>query len=158
MLQTYSAHGVRFEYPEDWELSEHGAGDEIVVTVSSPETAFWSLSLFRDHPEPQRVVDAVVETFREEYANLDIYEADEDVCSQPALGCDIEFFCLELLNSAWVRAFEARDFTVLVLYQATDHELDEIAPIFHGITESLACEAPPDLDGNSDEAFREFWN
>jgi hypothetical protein len=56
---------------------------------------------------------------------------------------DIDFVCLELLNSASIRAFRAREFTVLVLFQFTEGERDETGPILERITRSLWCQGEP---------------
>ena len=55
-----------------------------------------------------------------------------------AEGLDVEFVCLELVNTATLRALESDDFTALVLYQGTDHELEATRALLEGITSSLA--------------------
>jgi hypothetical protein len=140
MHQTYAAHGVQFRYPDDWELSEQREGRQVSITVSSAATSFWTLSLFPDRPDPADIVEAVLDAFREEYEEMDIYPSRARLCQQPTISRDIDFVCLELLNSACVRAFRTSDLTVLVLYQGTERELAESGPIFEGITKSLACE------------------
>src|SRR5882724_11392301 len=118
MYETYRAHGISFQYPADWGLQEQAAENEVLITVSSPETSFWSICLFPDHPTPEEVAETALAAFREEYEDLDVYEMSTSVCGFPTVAHDIEFFCLELVNSAWVRAFSTPAFTVLVLYQA----------------------------------------
>jgi len=140
MNETYHAHGIRFEYPADWELAEQHSGPETIITVSSPQTSFWSVSLFRQRPSPEHVAETVVRAFRDEYEQLDVYTTDEDLDDLHIVGRHIEFFCLELLNSAWIRAFSAPKFTGLVLYQGTDDDLEEALPLLEGITDSLAWE------------------
>lgn len=142
MHSTYDSHGVRFRYPSDWELSEQREGEQISITVSSPATAFWTVSLFRGCPEPDDIVAAVVDAFHEEYAEMDEYPSQSRVCRQPTVGRDIDFFCLELLNMASVRAFRTREFTVLVLSQLTEAEREGTGPVLERITRSLACAVP----------------
>jgi hypothetical protein len=141
MQSTYNSNGVRFRYPSHWELSEQREGEQISITVSSPETAFWTVSLFRDCPEPDDIVAAVLDAFREEYAEMDEYPSRVRVCRRPTVGRDIDFVCLELLNTACVRAFRAREFTVLVLFQLTEGEQEVSGPVLDRITRSLSLSA-----------------
>lgn len=146
MDETYSGHGVQFSYPATWEISEQRQPGEVSITVSSPGTAFWNLTLFFDEPDPESIIEATLDAFREEYDELDIYPATAAVCRRPAVARDLEFVCLELLNSAWVRAFRAPEFSALVLYQATDAELHEILPVMEGITQSLIFDESGQMD------------
>jgi hypothetical protein len=148
MQEIYSGHGVRFRYPHDWDVTELRQEDHITITVSSPGTSFWSVSVFPDGPEPDELVEAALDAFREEYPELDIYTASAKLCNQRAEAKNIEFVCLELLNSAWVRSIQTPQFTVLVLYQGTDAELEQTGAELERITRSLECMAAP-----ADEEF-----
>lgn len=137
----FANHGVRFSYPKDWEVSEQSKAGERSITVSSAKTAFWTLTLFYDRPEPQEIIDTVLAAFHEEYDEMDDYAARVRLCNRKTVARDIEFVCLELLNSAWARSFHTDDCTVLVLYQTNDLELEETLPVMEAITRSLKCEA-----------------
>ena len=139
MQSTYDSYGVRFRYPSEWELSEQRDGEQISITVSSPGTAFWTVSLFPNCPEPDDIVAAVLDAFHDEYSEMDEYPSQVRICKRPTVARDIDFVCLELLNMAGVRAFRARDFTVLVLYQLTEGEREQSGPVLERITRSLAC-------------------
>jgi len=141
MDAIYRSHGVTFRYPDEWELSEQDTGEQISITVSSPQTAFWTVSIFPDRPDPADIVAAALDAFHDEYDELDDYPAKVRLCRSPTVARDIDFVCLELLNIAGVRAFRTRDFTVLVLFQLTEREREEIGPILDHITQSLACVA-----------------
>lgn len=160
METTYESHGIKFCYPDDWDLSEQREADQISITVSSPETAFWTLSLFPHCPEPDEIVAAVLDAFHEEYDELDEYPARVRLCQRPTVARNLDFVCLELLNSAGVRVFRVPEFTVLVLFQLTEAERQETEPILDGITRSLSWsqrrpdgELPEDeRDAESEEA------
>jgi hypothetical protein len=148
MTSLYSGHGLHFRYPDDWRLSEDRAGDELAITVRPDQdsTAFWSATLLFERPAVQDALRAVVEAFEEEYEELDVYPADETIAGRDALGRDIDFVCLELTNSAFVRVFRAASCTIVVLSQATDGELDGLLSEFQEITSSLECdEGEPEL-------------
>ena len=63
MDKFYEGHGIRFRYPSDWELSEQEDDRDVAVTVASPETSFWTISLLAGRPDPERVLREVLETF-----------------------------------------------------------------------------------------------
>ncbi len=140
MDAVYNSHGVRFRYPGEWELSEQDEGEQISITVSSPQphAAFWTVSLFPRGPDPDDLVAAAVDAFREEYNELDDYPSKVRLCKRPTVARDVDFVCLELLNSAGIRAFRAPRFTVLVLFQFTEAERSEAEPILEQITRSLS--------------------
>ncbi|MBI3864935.1 MAG: hypothetical protein HY290_23920 [Planctomycetia bacterium] len=152
MDATYQSHGVRFRYPGEWELAEHQEDDQVSITVSSPATAFWMLSLFASRPEPADVVQTVLAAFREEYEEIDDYRSAARIEKRPTVARDIDFVCLDRLNIAGVRAFRTRTFTALVLYQLTEVERDEIEPILEQITRSLSCRiaSPKDEPANDE--------
>jgi hypothetical protein len=147
MSTVYTAPGLRFRYPEEWRISEERGDGQLTVTARPPgeSTAFWSATMLAGRPDPQEAIDAVVETFEEEYDEVDSYQVNRRLSRRPARGRDIEFVCLELTNSAFVRAVQTERFTALVLYQATDQELDSIRDDLEGMTESFECDLEESL-------------
>ena len=146
LQEVYQGHGVGFRYPAAWELSEQRAGNEVTITVSSAETSFWSVVLCSDAPRPEDLIESALEAFRDEYEELDIYDAQASMCRRPTIACDLEFVCLELINSAFLRAFRAGSLSVLVLYQGTDYELEDTQQILEAISASLRCDGDEDAD------------
>ena len=144
MDRVFEGHGIRFEYPDDWILHEQSSPEEITLTVHSPDTSFWSVTLIFDRPDPQRVVDTVLETFREEYTEIDVYPSDVRLNDQPTLACELDFVCHELIGSAFLRAVATPDFTLFVLYQGADVELDERQSLLEKVTNSLTWETDTD--------------
>ena len=138
MLELYHAHGIQFRFPDAWKLSEQAHGPEATITVESPDTSFWSLSLFFDGPPPEQVLETAVAALAQDYDEIDVYPAAARLCDRDSLARDAEFVCFELINSAFLRAFRTDDFTALVYYQGTDHELEETRPILERICDSLA--------------------
>lgn len=149
MDELYSSNGVQFRFPSFWELSEEPAGNELTITVFSPETSFWSLTLIRDKPRPEDVIKSAVAALREEYDELDDYVSQIKLCGRDSVACDLEFVCLEMLNSAFLRAFRTDDFSALIYYQGTDQELAETRPILESISLSLKCGEDGELPGKA---------
>lgn len=144
MESVFEGHGIRFEYPDDWILHEQSSPDEVTLTVQSPDTSFWSLTLLFDRPDPLRVIESALDTFREEYTEIDVYPSNVRLNDQPAEAQELDFVCHDLIGSAFLRAVAAPDFTLLVLYQGPDLELDEMQPLMEKICQSLRWEAESD--------------
>jgi len=138
MDQLYQAHGLHLAFPEGWELNEEQHAERMTITVSSPATSFWCLSLFEPGVQPDEVIDSVLETFGEVYDELDVYEAEASMGGLPTSARDLQFVCHELINSAFLRAFRTDQHTMLVLFQGTDDELEETRETLDAITASLA--------------------
>ncbi|RPI90840.1 MAG: hypothetical protein EHM42_00745 [Planctomycetaceae bacterium] len=146
MAARYADHGVTLLYPSRWTLTEQAEPGQVTITISSPGTSFLTLCLFQDRPAPADVAEAALEAFRDEYTEIDIYPTSGRVCRRRAVAWDVEFFCLELTNSARIRAFRTPRFTGLLLFQGTDSEFETTGPIFEKITRSLRltpAEEPP---------------
>lgn len=137
MYQSYHGYGLGFQYPAHWELDEQSREDGVAITIQSEATSFWSITLSFDRPASADVLAAAIEVFREVYKDIDQHAAQETVCHRPTLAADLEFVCMELINSAHIRVFETNDFTALVLYQGTDREMDEVRPELEAISQSL---------------------
>ena len=141
-MNEYSQYGIRFEYPDGWDVDDGEAADARTITVNSPETSFWCLSLFQGRPTVDSVLEAAVGAFQEEYDEVDVYSPEithiDDLCDEDVEGRDVEFVCLELVNTACLRAVTTPAFTLLVLYQGTDFELASTRRTLEKITESLS--------------------
>ena len=72
MNQQFHGLGIQFRYPDDWTLTEELGDDEVSITVASSETAFWSVTILRHRPDPDAVLQTAIETFRDEYDELDV--------------------------------------------------------------------------------------
>src|SRR5262249_13641408 len=133
MEEIYQGHGISFRYPAYWEVTEQEDEESISITAASPETSFWPISLFQNGPSPQEVLQSAVEALQEEYAEADIYPSKARVGKRTGVARDVDFVCFELINSAFVRAFQTERYTVLVLYQGFDGELETTRPQLEAI-------------------------
>lgn len=139
--KTYTGHGVVFQYPTDWTLSEDEADGEVTVSLQTSGAAFWSLTVFADRPSAEDVLGAVLTAYRDEYPELDIYAVSTTICQLPAEACDLDFVCLDLVSSAALRSFESLTRTFLIVYQGQDRELERFRTEFERITSSLSLDS-----------------
>lgn len=141
MKRQYDTEGIAFSYPTGWQLHEEPAEQRTSIELTGPATATCSVMLLHDRPAPELAVEAVVNAFLEEYEDVDRYEVHEEIALQPSVGCDLDFFCLELCNSAGVRAFRTDSFTALLMFQANSDDLDCAREAFEAICASLECDS-----------------
>ncbi len=141
MPGIYQKLGIHFQYPDSWRLDEAEAlAGEQSVAVYSPEGAFWSVMIHAPSQDLQGLADAALETMRQVYDQLDAEAVEETVSQVPLLGYDINFYCLDLTNTAQVRACRTPAAAYLIMCQADDREFDQVAGVFRAITHSLLAE------------------
>ncbi len=133
---------LSFRYPDNWQLEREEADSGWTVSLQSPDTAFLTLTLDEDFPEPERMADTALEALRSEYAQIDADEAAERIAGRWAVGHDISFFSFDLLNSCWTRSFETPDGTVLLVCQSADMEMPEHEPVLRAVCASLRVQEP----------------
>jgi hypothetical protein len=145
-MNVFEGHGVRFEYPADWTLSQDSDEGNVAISVESGGTAFWMLTILVERPPAEEVIQAAVDSLQAEYEDCDIYESDEQICLLPTEACDVDFSCLELLNRACLRSCEGDATSLFILYQTSDVETEEMTPLLQAMTQSLTWEIAAELD------------
>ena len=129
---------IHFQYPENWTLDEEeAAAGGGAVTVYSPGGAFWSLSIHPRGTDPAGLARAALDAMREEYEELESEETREKIAGHEMVGYNLNFYCLDLTNTAWVRSVQAERATYTIFYQAEDRELAKIEPVLYAMTISF---------------------
>lgn len=140
MPAVYQNKGIRFLFPENWSLEEQQGEGQWSVNVLSPETAFWSLTVDEHGRSPEELVRDALRALQEEYPLLDATAAEEPLGRWKTVGHDLGFFCLDLTNTGKIRAFRAGKRSLLLLFQANDHEWARIEKVFLAISLSLTSD------------------
>ena len=104
MPQQYNKLGIRFQYPDNWTLDEQEALEgNRSVTVLSPGGGFWSVALHPSSADLPPLIEAAVTAMREVYPQLDCEAVEDSIGGRPMSGYDMNFYCLDLTNTACVR-------------------------------------------------------
>jgi hypothetical protein len=120
-MTTYEDHGIRFEYPSEWALQVTDLGPLTTIDLQHPDgVAFLLVSADLSCPDSGEVADSVLETMREEYPELEADPTEEVVDDRFVSGHDVQFFALDLPNTARIRCFRTLIRTILVFGQWTD--------------------------------------
>lgn len=149
---TYDDHGIRFEYPEEWEVEVTDEDAITTVSLQSPEEAFAFVTVDESCPAPAEVADQALEAMREEYPGLDASPALETIGGHRAVGHDVEFISLDMTNTCAIRCFRTPRRTVLVFGQWSDLDADVNEPLIQGMRQTLT---ETDREGDGDSAARE---
>lgn len=136
-LTTYEGHGIRFDYPGFWELTEESDGDDHQITVTADSACFWVLRILAGNHSADEVVNSCIDALREEYEDAEVHEAEATLAMMPAFCREVGFSCFELLNSVSLTSVGSSGITLLAWWQGTDHELIEIRPLFEQMTQSV---------------------
>lgn len=141
MPALYDKLGIRFEYPDNWMVDESDAlaGNQS-VTVYSPSGAFWSIAIHPHEIESGALLDTAVAAMRAEYDELDAEEIRESVAGHDLPGYNMNFYCLDLTNTACAFCAVARGQMYLIFWQAEDREFASLEAVFRAITHSLLSE------------------
>ncbi|MFO0917394.1 MAG: hypothetical protein U0872_03660 [Planctomycetaceae bacterium] len=116
-MQDYRRHGVSFQYPSGWELTEEGNEQERTITLQTAGASFWTITLFADRPEPEQLLESVLQAYRDDYDDVDVYPQPGEAGLLPSAGADLDFVYLDLVNSVSVRAFQTADRSAVVIFR-----------------------------------------
>jgi hypothetical protein len=134
----FARFGLKFDYPDSWSVApDTDDVDTPAVTAQAPDGGFWSVSVHPAGADPARLAQAVSRQMQEEYRDLDTEAASDDVAGLLLSGFDFNFYCLDLTNTAQVRALATPTATYVLFCQAEDREWDRISPVFAAMTASF---------------------
>jgi hypothetical protein len=131
--------GLAFEHPENWSVDVDDAEGRQAVTVYAPDGGFWSVSGHAAGGPPEELAAAVVREMRQQYKELDSEAAEDEVGGHRLRGFDMNFYCLDLTNTAQVRTLETPGGIYLVFCQAEDHDWERDRAVFAAMTASFVA-------------------
>lgn len=130
--------GLQFDHPDNWVVDTDDAeGRFATATVYAPGGAFWSVSGHAAGGDPRELAAAVVSQMKQEYQELDAEPAEDELAGRRLPGFDLNFYCLDLTNTAQVRTVTTPEAIYLILCQAEDREWAVVSPVFAAITTSF---------------------
>ncbi|MGO9112432.1 MAG: hypothetical protein ACLP9L_24645 [Thermoguttaceae bacterium] len=139
MPATFDNLGITFQYPDNWQLDEEEmrAGQSAVTVFRPGGTAFWSVAVHTASADPARMAQAALDAMRKEYEGLEAEPVNETIAGRDLIGFDLNFFYLDLTNTASIRSLRVDGTTYTIFFQAEDCEYREIGLVFKAMTVSL---------------------
>jgi len=130
--------GISFQYPDNWTLDEEDAGaGHKSVTVYSPGGAFWSVAIHPRSANLAQLAKAAADAMTEEYEELEAEHVREELAGHELLGYDLNFYCLDLTNTAQIRCLKTPHRAYSIFCQAEDREFERVKTVFRAMTISL---------------------
>jgi hypothetical protein len=138
MTAVFDQLGLRFQYPENWTVEKDATiAERLTVSVYSPEGAFWTVMRHPANTDSVELAEAALVAMQNEYQDLDSEKSRELVGEVELVGFDLNFYCLDLTNTAWIRAGGTGAATYLLICQAEDREFEQVSAVFQAMTASL---------------------
>ncbi len=146
MTAVYDRLGLRFMYPENWQVGEEQIEDwPRGLSVQSPAGAFWMVHIYPSTANPDEVAQKVLETMRAEYDSLEQEAVSEELSGYTAEGHNMNFYCLDMVVHAETRCFRWKGYTLMLMSQGETRDFDEAAPVFKAMAFSLLQDDGPDI-------------
>ena len=135
---NYQQNGIQFLYPDNWKImDEQAVSNPPSVTLQSPGTGYWSLTIYPDSFNPEQLVQETVDAIREEYDSVEVEPVTCSYGDQLASGYHMAFYCLDLIVNAQAVSLRVGSQTVLFVYQAEDSEFRQLDPVFEALAVSV---------------------
>ncbi len=143
-FKEYDANGLYFAYPSNWELEETDMDEvEGALQLTGPDGAFWILRKYPLETQAEEIVEQVVETMRTDYQDMEIVPLEKSLFGKTLRGAEMNFFYLDLMNTASVLCY-ADELTTYAVFWQTGNQLivgnDDGVPVekvFEAIVYSL---------------------
>ena len=147
MPALYEKMGLKFQYPENWKLTEPSDTElPHQISLETPNGGWWSISLFpREHDSSSIIADAKqalsaqypeaeFTVIKNEFARLIESEAVE---AADAPSVEANFFCLDFLVTSTLHVVLTDRFKMLIWFQAESREFEQLKDVFRAITISM---------------------
>jgi hypothetical protein len=138
MPAVYDKQGIRFQYPDNWTLEADAVSEtRQTISVYSPGGAFWTVMCHSPDADLEELARTALVAMENEYEDLDSEAVQEQIGDVEVQGFDLNFYCLDLTNTAWIRVGSSKKASYLVICQAEDREFEEVSSVFRAMNASL---------------------
>jgi hypothetical protein len=136
MPSTFDDFGLRFLYPDNWQLQARESDDDSdSVTLEMPSGGFFSVTQYKGHPPIEAVLEPIMVAMKAEYPDVEIEEFD--ALEDESDSIEFRFYYLDLLIVARVTAMLLGEKTVVVQVQAESRDFDAGEPVFAAMLKSI---------------------
>lgn len=144
-MNKYEKYGFSFLYPENWILEEYEMDtDEGSVTLNSPSGAFWVLMVRPFGYNPDTLAEDALKTMQKEYKDMEYSRISRKIGDHTLFGYEMNFYFLDLTNTAVVLTFAEETRTFAFFWQCGDQMVITSDPepfsheqVFEAITTSF---------------------
>ncbi|MCA9107246.1 MAG: hypothetical protein KDA83_17650 [Planctomycetales bacterium] len=142
MPHWYEHNGLRFAYPENWQIEEIDVvGQPLDITLQTPGGGLWSLQSIPGGMSPGEAAAQALKGVEAEFQEVENESAQLELVEQLWLGFEIRFFCFDYLIEGRVWACRIPGRTLVCVYQAEQAEFEKQEPVFQAVMASLFTSA-----------------
>ena len=136
-MKSFTRGPVSFQYPHGWDVSAEDDGGAWTVTVQSPGTAFFVVSLRSELEDAGQLAAETLAAFRAEYKELDAEAVVVSLGGWPAVGHDLDFLTLDTPTYCMTRCLNTSDGPLLILAQVSDLDRAAGEPTLRAMLDSV---------------------
>jgi len=142
-MKTFERDRILIRYPDDWveETADDPESGGWTVTLTSPQTAFFMMSLQPDASDGGDLSDQTLTAMKSEYKEFDAEEVMETICGLPAIGFNADFLTVDTAIICRVRCLNTFAGPLLLLAQVSEYDREQNDPELRAIIASLNVEA-----------------
>ncbi|QEG42865.1 hypothetical protein [Roseimaritima ulvae] len=138
MPATFDDFGVRFMYPDNWEVAERTASDDSVgVTIESPDGTFFSFNRYPDLASAAELMADVEAAMRSEYDELEVHVPQCDDAGEGELIRDLQFYYLDLLIVSRNLIIPDGNDLLLIQMQSENRDFEKNELVFAAMLKTL---------------------
>lgn len=138
MPAEYSQHGIRFLYPENWQLVEMDAEDgNPGLSLESPDGAFLLLRFFSEETSRGTLLAEMANGLRQQYEDAEISPCEWQIGPLAVSGNDALFYCLDFLVQSRMLVFDTQQYRVAAAFQAESRQFLQLEKVVEAILTGL---------------------
>lgn len=127
---------IQFAYPTNWATEMAESDDGVMMSLQSPGVSFAVMSVYPASEDPTDVVDQALASLREEHPALEEEELFDDNWTEDMQTIESVFLSLDVVVTAWVRAWRLGERVVMVFVQTIEPEEELAKQTFEGLCRS----------------------
>ncbi|WP_146399814.1 hypothetical protein [Planctomycetes bacterium CA13] len=137
MPATFEHFGLRFLFPDNWEIAVDEEDPDNGVTLQLPSGGF--CSIIRDnHPHgDEDIVDETADAIRSDYGEMESERVPIDSFFDEGLAVEIRFYYLDLLIMARILITRLGGERFVIQFQAESRDFDANEAVFAAIAKQL---------------------
>lgn len=139
-MKPFSYGPVSFRYPADWEVSAEDDGGAWTVSLQSPGTAFFVVSLRPEMDDAGQLAEETLAALRAEYKELDAEAVVVSLGGWPSLGHDVDFLTVDTPTLCLTRCVNTTAGPVLFLAQVSELDRATAEPVLRAILDSVVID------------------
>lgn len=138
MPATFDSFGLKFLYPENWQLLERqeDEGNE-GVTLELPGGGFFAVERLHDWRGDEEVLGQVVTSISEEYSDVERELVRLEGAGEQETATEIRFYYLDLLVVSQAVLLTTSQHRYLIQMQAESRDFDANKPVFAALLKQI---------------------